>query len=120
MSFTEELKAICEEVRGSRAALVMSLDGISVARHINGEGGPDVETLIVEMVGPLCQAVRGAANTEGGSLKEMMLAFDNGCLLVRMLRDEYFAALYLDPADLAGKGRYALRRHSLPLLKELS
>jgi hypothetical protein len=36
-----------------------------------------------------------------------------------MLKDEHFVAALLGPGGLVGKGRYSLRRHSLPLIQEL-
>ena len=120
MSFAEELEALCREVSGCQAALVMSLDGISVARHVSQDGSVDVETLLVELAGPLRMSLQALSRVDGGDLQELILGTAKGALLIRWLKDEYFVALFLAVDGLMGKARFALRRHGPTLIKELS
>ena len=52
-------------------------------------------------------------------MAELSILFDKGALVIRPLKDEHFVAILLQPGGMIGKGRYALRRHSQPLMKEL-
>lgn len=119
MSFQDELEKICQEVPGSHAALVMSLDGINVAKHLV-QSDLDAETLLIELALSLKQTMQVMETVEADQLQEMLLTSSKGCVVVRLLRDEYFAALLLDDKALVGKGRFALRVHSPALLRELS
>jgi predicted regulator of Ras-like GTPase activity (Roadblock/LC7/MglB family) len=120
MSFSDELQGMSREVRGCRAAWVMDLDGIPVASQISETSGPNVETLLVELAGPVRQAMQALRNVEAGNLQELILSSDRGCLLIRMLKDNHFVALFLGPGAATGQARYVLRRHTLSLLREMS
>jgi predicted regulator of Ras-like GTPase activity (Roadblock/LC7/MglB family) len=118
MSFEQELEAICNEVPGAQTAWVMSLDGISVANHDAKTNKLDAEILLIEMIGSLKQAFGALSSVSAGELNAMELVFGNGSLLVSLLNEEHFVALLLAPEALIGKGRYAIRRHTLALRKE--
>ncbi len=117
--FTTELESLCASVPGCQGAVVMSFDGISVAQHTCGDD-LDMETILIELSGPLRQTMEALTTAVGDDLQEVVITSKKKCLLVRLLRDEYFVALFLPPESLVGKGRYALRLHSLPLIQELS
>ncbi len=119
MSFQDELAEICNEVPGCWASVLMNLDGLVVHRHLAKDVGLDDEVLLVELTGSLKQALQAASSAEGGELGEFCVSFDRGMVVVRMLKDEHFVAALLDPQGWVGKGRYSLRRHSLPLIQEL-
>jgi predicted regulator of Ras-like GTPase activity (Roadblock/LC7/MglB family) len=119
MSFQDELKGIGSQVPGCRAAVIMNLDGLVVARHDEVEDGLDIEILLVELTNSLKQAMQAASTVEGGELSEFVLAFEKGSLVVRALQDEHFVALLMEPGGMVGRGRYELRRRSQPLIQEL-
>ncbi len=119
MSFEEELKSICSSVEGGRSALVMSRDGISVSVYKVDDQGPDDETMMIEMVASLNQAVSAAAASGAAPLTFMELHTAVGTVMINWLSEEYFVALMLNPGALDGRARYALRIHSLALEKEL-
>ena len=119
MDFAEELAAMCGEVSGCRTAWVMSFDGISVASHQEREGGLDAEALLVELIGSLKTAAGAMGAVDAGDLDTIEMTTRKGTLLLNLLGEEYFVAMLLDPDALVGQGRYALRRHSLALKKEL-
>jgi predicted regulator of Ras-like GTPase activity (Roadblock/LC7/MglB family) len=119
MSFQDELKQICNEVPGCWASVLMNLDGLVVHRHLAEDVGMDDEVLLVELTGSMKQALQATISAEGGELGEFSVSFDRGTVVARMLKDEHFVAALLGPGGLVGKGRYALRRHSLPLIQEL-
>jgi predicted regulator of Ras-like GTPase activity (Roadblock/LC7/MglB family) len=120
MSFQEELEGMCKEVDGCQAALLMSLDGISVANHMSEDAGADAETFLIELAGPMKQAMQAVTSSQNTDLKEIVLSTEKGALIVRLLKDEYFAAMLMSAKGLIGKARYVLRAHSLSLIKELS
>jgi predicted regulator of Ras-like GTPase activity (Roadblock/LC7/MglB family) len=124
MAFQESLSEVCERVPGARAAWVMSLDGISVAQHIVGPAGGsgdglDLEALLVEIGPPLKQLVRGVEQSRAGGLRCLELDTEHGAVLVRLLSEEYFLALVLEPGGLVGRGRFELRAHAPGLSREL-
>ncbi len=119
MSFQSELEAICAEVPGSRTAVVMSLDGISVANHVQHDDGVDTEALLIELIGPLKQAAQVTRRVDVGSLASLEVATGELTLVMRLLNDEYFVALILSPEAVVGRGRYAVRAHSAALRAEL-
>ena len=119
MSFREELAQICEEVPGCWASVLMNLDGVVVHRHLAQDVGMDDEVLLVELTSSMKQALQATTRSDGGELGEYCVSFDRGTVVVRMLKDEHFVAALLGPKGLVGKGRYSLRRHSLPLIQEL-
>ncbi len=119
MSFEEELEAICSSVDGARSAVLMSRDGISVAIHKLDERGPDDETMLIELVASLNQAVSAAQASGAAPLSSVDLHTGIGTIIVRWLSEEYFVALMLNPGALDGHARYVLRIHSLALEKEL-
>ena len=119
MDIQAELETMCQEVPGCRAAVIMNLDGLVVLRHVAEAGGLDDEVLLVELSSSVRQAIKAVASVEGGELIEFSMSFDAGQLVVRLLQDEHFVALLLDPPALAGKGRYVLRSRSLALINEL-
>jgi predicted regulator of Ras-like GTPase activity (Roadblock/LC7/MglB family) len=119
MSFQTELEAICSEVPGCRTAVVMSLDGISVANHVVDAGDLDIEALLIELIGPLKQAIGVMKTVAAGELATFEVSTADAGLLVRLLSEEYFIALVLKPDAITGRGRYAVRAHATNLREEL-
>jgi len=119
MSFQSELEAICAEVPGCQTAVVMSLDGISVASHVEDAGDMDTEAFLIELVGPLKQAIQVMQTLDAGALSTFELSTPDVTLVLRLLSDEYFVALLLAPDALTGHGRFAVRSHSASLRAEL-
>ncbi|MBW1808861.1 MAG: roadblock/LC7 domain-containing protein [Deltaproteobacteria bacterium] len=119
MSFQEELESICQHVPGCQSVVVMNLDGIVVGRQDNAESELDIEILLVELTSSLKQALQALVSIQGGEMAEFSILFDKGSLVIRLLEDEHFVAVLLQPEALVGRGRYALRRHAQPLVKEL-
>jgi predicted regulator of Ras-like GTPase activity (Roadblock/LC7/MglB family) len=119
MSFKDELEAICNSVPGSRSAIVMSLDGIAVATHQQRAGGVDTESLLIELINPLKQATGVISAATASGLSAMEMATAKGTLLVSLLKEDHFVALYLDPDAVLGQARFAVRLHRSALNKEL-
>ena len=119
MSFEQELRGMCEETPGSRAAAVMSVDGFSVVRYVQDPGTFDIEVLFVEMSVVFKTVRTGMAAGEGGEPTTFEVESEQGTVLIRTLSDEYFVSMFLSPEAVVGRGRYAMRHHWLPLVKEL-
>ena len=119
MSFFEQLEVMCAEVPGSRTAMVMGLDGIAVATHQATNDDIDTESMLIELIGTMKQATSALKAVDAGDLSTLELTTKKGTLLVGILNEEHFVAMYLAPEALVGKGRYAMRRHRLALRKEL-
>lgn len=119
MDLQQELKNICREVAGCKAAVLMNLEGLVVMRHVEEDAGLDDEVLLIELTAALKQALGAVDNSGGGGLRELVLHFERGSLVVRFLEEDHFIAMLMEPAALSGKGRYVLRHRSRPLAQDL-
>lgn len=119
MDLQQELRNICQEVPGCKAAILMNLDGMVVMRHVEEEGGLDDEVLLIELTASVKQALGAVENGGGGRLQELVLHFERGTLVMRLLQEEHFIAMLIDPQALSGKSRYVLRTRSQPLANDL-
>jgi len=119
MIFQQELEAICQEAPGCHEAVLMNFDGLVVFRHVVKESDINAEDFLVELTDAIKRTQQAVGSANGGGLGEFTLAFDKATLVVRFLKDDHFVALLMEPTALEGRGRYALRCHSLALAQEL-
>ncbi len=120
MSFREQLESICQLAQGSLAVMVMSMDGIAVMKHEVQDPGLDMEVFLIEMVGPVRQAMQACESVTAGDMTAFNMEVGKGHLLFHHLVDEHFVALLMAPDAVVGRGRFALRLHSRALNQELS
>lgn len=120
MSFDEILREACALVPGSRVAVLMNMDGLMVARHERQPAGVDLEAMLVEMVGALATSGRVAGEVKGAQFTDASFGMGVGTLVVRMLPEDHFVALWLGPEAASGRARWALRILQLDLVKELA
>jgi predicted regulator of Ras-like GTPase activity (Roadblock/LC7/MglB family) len=121
MSFQESLEQLCKTVPGARAAWVMSVDGITVAHHLEGGlGSADLEALLVELGGPIKALRNGLELAQAGVVRSLELQTELGIVVVRILNEEYFVALILAPGALVGRGRLEIRNRAVDLARELA
>src|SRR3954452_10288903 len=104
--FQDELRELVERAEGAVASLLMGFDGITVASYSRGGGGLNVESIGSEysvVLGPIKQA---ASMLELGTAQEVAVQAKNMTTLIRLLNDEYFVVVALEPAGNIGKARY--------------
>lgn len=110
MGFREHLQEVVRSVDGAVACSLMGIDGIEVDTHlVDGEGGIDVRTLLIEY-SSLFRLAREAAEThQAGELAELCIQTDRILTVARLVSTEYFMVVALRSDGNFGKARYMLR-----------
>ncbi len=118
--FTEILREVVEKTDGAIASVLMGFDGITVDTYAPGESPFDVETVGMEYSVVLLQIKQAAEMLEIGNTTEVAVQAENMTTLIRLLTDEYFIALAIQPGGNYGKGRYMLRIQAPKLVENLT
>ena len=119
--FKEPLKRIVDNTEGGVAGVLMGFDGIEVESYTK-EGGTqkiDISTVAMEMSVVLKHATNAAEILEAGKLEEFSFRAESLTMVVRLLSDEYFLGLALEPDGNFGKGRFLMRVVAPGLTAEL-
>ncbi len=120
MSLRDTLNTIVESVDGSLAALIMAYDGIPIDEVTVEQSEFDMQMLSVEYASVLKEIKRAVDIIKMGNLEEVIITTTRTCVVVRVLVDDFFAALIMDRNGNIGKGRYMLKLKSFEVLQELS
>ena len=116
--FRENLTKIVDSVEGGVASLLMGFDGIAVDSY-HKAGSLDIQTVGMEFSFILSQVRKAAEILEVGKVQEIVIKTETVTILIRVLNQDYFLALALDPKGNFGKGRYVLRVVAPKLQSEL-
>ena len=119
MDFNATVNNIVETVSGTRAAIIMANDGIALAEAMSSEYPTDVQTLAVEYTAVLSEIRKASEVLEMGELEELTVKSGSLTFLIRLINDEYFIALAMQPGANLGKGRYLARIAAPKLAEEL-
>jgi predicted regulator of Ras-like GTPase activity (Roadblock/LC7/MglB family) len=117
--FQDILREVVENTDGAVAAILMGFDGITVDSYVGSATGVDMETVGSEYSQVLTQIKQAAQMLEMGNAREVAVQAESMTTLMRLLNDEYFVALALQPTGNLGKARYLLRTQSSKLLENL-
>lgn len=120
MSLRESLNTIVQSVDGSLAALIMAYDGIPIDEVTVEQSEFDMQLLSVEYATVLKEIKRAVDVMKMGDLEEVFISTTRTRVLVRILSDDFFAALIMSRDGNIGKGRYMLKLKSFDVLRELS
>jgi predicted regulator of Ras-like GTPase activity (Roadblock/LC7/MglB family) len=118
--FKTILREVVENTDGALASILMGFDGITVDSYSGSTSKVDMETVGSEYSQVLTQIKAAAQMLEMGTANEVAVQADNMVTLMRMLNDEYFVALALEPSGNVGKGRFLLRLQAGKLLETLA
>lgn len=118
--FREAIREAVEKTEGAIAGILMDFEGIAVDSWAKPDAPVDVAVIGAELSVILKSIKRAAESLEAGGAREVSLQTEKFTTIVRVLNDEYFVALAIDPAGNHGKGRYMLRVAAPKLLDELS
>jgi predicted regulator of Ras-like GTPase activity (Roadblock/LC7/MglB family) len=124
MSFASILQEIVDECGGGLAAALMGSDGIPIdqveasgeVREIPGHG---IEVLGVEFGRILDEMRKASDSVGGGALEEVSVRLANFWVLMRVVDEETYLVLAIEPGGNAGKARFLMRRQLLALREEL-
>lgn len=117
--FKEILQDIVDRTDGGVAGLLMASDGIAIDQYAAADGPFDIEAVGMEYSVVLKGVQRAAEMLDTGATNEVSVRTERLTTVVRMLSDEYFVALTLEPGGNIGKARYLLRVHAPELIDNL-
>ena len=118
--FKTILREVVENTDGALASILMGFDGITVDSYAGAQNRVDMETVGSEYSQVLMQVKQAAQMLEMGTASEVAVQAENMVTVMRMLNDEYFVALALEPNGNVGKGRFLLRLQAGKLLETLA
>ena len=120
--FQETLKIALGHVPGARGAMLIGLDGITVAKAF-AEGAASLEGALVAMTAELGNVLRKLhRHHELGEMpapREIALHTDDFCLVGRIV-DEYILLVAVDPAEDAQTGVRMVRLLAPEVLREMA
>jgi predicted regulator of Ras-like GTPase activity (Roadblock/LC7/MglB family) len=117
--FKEILQDLVDRTDGCVAGLLMASDGIAIDQYSRGEDPFDIESVGMEYSVVLKGVQRAAEMLDTGATKEVSVQTERLTTVVRMLSDEYFVALAVEPGGNVGKARYLLRASAPRLIENL-
>lgn len=118
--FDETLKSIVANTDGAVGALIMGLDGISVARADASDSSIDIDVIAAEYTTLLRKSMRNTEDAALGSLRELVVAAEKFAFLIKPITTEYFLVLVLEAHGGLGRARFELRKAQLALEEEFS
>jgi len=107
-------------VAGGLAGLLMGFDGIAVESYSRNNTSWNVETVGAEYSAVLGQIKQASAMLDLGTTQEVAVRADTMTTVIRLINDEYFVAMALEPSGNLGRARYMLRLKADSLLEQLS
>ncbi|MCC7534800.1 MAG: hypothetical protein IT379_01230 [Deltaproteobacteria bacterium] len=117
--FSDYLRDVVHGTDGGFAGLLMGFDGIAVEQYAREDASVDIATVGMEFSHIISQIRKAAEMLDAGVTREIAIQAEKMTTVVRVLNDEYFLALALEPTGNVGKGRYLLRIAAPKFLSEL-
>jgi predicted regulator of Ras-like GTPase activity (Roadblock/LC7/MglB family) len=118
--FKSILREVVENTDGALASILMGFDGITVDSYTGSKAKVDMETVGGEYSQVLMQIKQASQMLDMGTAKEVAVQAENMITLMRLINDEYFVALAIEPTGNLGKARFLLRLQSIKLLENLA
>jgi len=124
MSFASILQEIVDECGGGLAAALMGSDGIPIeqveaSREVRESLSHEVDALGVEFGRILDEMRKASDSVAGGVLEEVSVRLANFWVLMRVVDEESYLVLAMEPDGNAGKARFLMRRQLMALREEL-
>lgn len=120
MSLREILNTIVQDVDGSLAVTIMAYDGIPIDEVLVEQSEFDMQLLSVEYATILKEIKRVVGVIKMGSLEEVSISTTRTSVALRILNDDFFAALIMRRDGNIGRGHYMLKIKSYEIIRELS
>jgi predicted regulator of Ras-like GTPase activity (Roadblock/LC7/MglB family) len=119
--FKEILETIIERTEGSLGALIMGVDGIAVERSLKQAGQEaNLDVAAAEFTSLVRNAQRAGKDTGLGNLHELVISLDGAVVLMRLLGQDYFVVLAINPEGNLGRARFELRKAELQMASEFA
>jgi len=118
--FKEVLQSVVDNTEGGIAGLLMGYDGIPVDQYVRQGQTIDVEAVGMEYSVVLKQILKAAEMLKAGAAKEVAIKAERITTVIRLINEEYFIAVTLQPSGNLGKARFLLRTRGQKLVSELT
>jgi predicted regulator of Ras-like GTPase activity (Roadblock/LC7/MglB family) len=118
--FKDVLRNLVEGTDGAVASILMGFDGIAVEVYTRDSTSVNLETVGAEYSALLSRIKEASNMLELGATKEVAVQAESMTTVVRLLNDEYFVAMALEPSGNLGRARYMLRIQADSFLDQLS
>ncbi len=118
--FKEVLQSVVDNTEGGIAGLLMGYDGIPVDQYVRQGQTIDVESVGMEYSVVLKQILKAAEMLQAGAAKEVAIKAERITTVIRLINEEYFVAITLQPSGNLGKARFLLRTRGQSLADELT
>jgi len=124
MSFASILQEIVDECGGGLAAALMGTDGIPIEQvEASGEVreslSDEVDVLGVEFGRILDEMRKASDSVDGGALEEVSVRLSSFWVLMRVVDEETYLVVAIEPDGNPGKARFLMRRKLMALRDEL-
>lgn len=117
MIFSDIIKDIVDNVDGCWSGIMMGIDGVMVECYKREPKDEDLNTMSIEFANVLRDVCTSSEQLDAGHVQEITIKTDKMVYLIRMINEEYFIALVLNPYGNYGKARYLIRK-SVPAFRE--
>jgi predicted regulator of Ras-like GTPase activity (Roadblock/LC7/MglB family) len=117
--FKDALRSVVENTEGGLAGLLMDFQGVSVESYTRGDAPLDIDTVGAEFSVVVKQIQRAAESLEAGGAHEVAVLAEKMVTVIRVVNQDYFLAVALQPGGNIGKARYLLRTTAPQVLHEL-
>ncbi len=118
--FKSVLQEIVDNTEGGVASVLMGFDGIAVETYSKQESLFNAEDIGMEYSVILGQVKQAAEMLEIGSAHEVAIQAERMTTVIRLISDEYFVAVVVEPTGNSGKARFLMRTRAEQLLENLS
>jgi predicted regulator of Ras-like GTPase activity (Roadblock/LC7/MglB family) len=118
--FKETLQVVVDGTEGGLAGLLMDFEGLPLESYSRENSLFDIEAVGAEVSVVVKAIQRASEMLEAGDTREVAFKSAKMVTLIRVLNENYFIALTMDPDGNFGKGRYMLRLAAPKLLEELA
>jgi predicted regulator of Ras-like GTPase activity (Roadblock/LC7/MglB family) len=117
--FRESIREVVEGTDGGLAGVLMDFEGIAVETYSKGDQPFDIQAVGAEFSVILKSIQRATESLEAGGPNEVAIQSEKVTTLIRILNEEYFLAVALEPTGNFGKGRFLMRTAAPKLLEQL-
>jgi predicted regulator of Ras-like GTPase activity (Roadblock/LC7/MglB family) len=117
--FKEILQDLVERTEGGVAGLLMAADGIAIDQYAKGDEPFDIESIGMEYSVVLKGLQRAGQMLDAGATNEVSVQTERLTTVLRLLSDDYFVAIAIEPGGNIGKARYLLRTSAPKLIENL-
>lgn len=119
--FKEKLQSILERTEGSVGALIMGTDGLAVEKILLDAGHDlNLDVAAAEFTSLVRWTNRTANDVGLGELRELVISLERVNVVMRLISDEYFLIIALEPNGNLGRARFELRKAELELAKDFA